>query len=128
MQLRLFFQFVIVILIGIPVVFASLLFLSPFMAFEQRADIDLFILYISTLWLLCAPALILETYRRSIRNELSRRFILWIFVLAGAALPALALAITPMATQVTFISYCYITFTGLCAGIAGALAWAWVLR
>lgn len=128
MRISLLFQQVFIIFIGMPLVFASLFYLSPFIAFEQRADMDLFILYVSTLWLLCAPVLILETYRRSIRNELCDRFIGWMFVSAGTALPTFALAITPMVTQTTFINYCYLASSGFCVGIMGALAWVWVLR
>ena len=128
MLLRPFSLFIVVVFIGIPVVFATLLFFAPFMAFEQQADADIYIFYISTLWLLCAPALIMETYRRSIRNELCGRFIVWMFALAGIALPALALAIAPTVTLFRPINYFYITFSGLCAGIAGALVVNWVFR
>jgi peptidoglycan/LPS O-acetylase OafA/YrhL len=122
------FPLFIVVLIGIPVVFATLLLFAPFMAFDQQADADIYILYIGTLWLLCAPALIMETYRRSIRNELSGRFIVWMFALAGIALPALALVLAPTVTLFRPIYYFYIIFSGLCAGIGGALVLNWVFR
>lgn len=128
MHLRPFSLFILVVLLGIPVVFATLLLFAPFMAFEQQTDADIYIFYISTLWLLCAPALIMETYRRSIRNELCGRFIVWMFAFAGIALPALALALAPTVTLFSPIYYFYIPFSGLCAGIAGALVVNWVFR
>jgi len=128
MHLRPFSLFIVVVFIGIPVVFATLLFFAPFMTFEQQADADIYIFYLGSLWLLCAPALLMETYRRSIRNELCGRFIVWMFALAGIALPALALAIAPTVTLFRPINYFYITFSGLCAGIAGALVVNWVFR
>ena len=38
MHLRPFSLFIIVVFIGIPVVFATLLLFAPFMAFDQQAD------------------------------------------------------------------------------------------
>ena len=128
MHLRPFSLFIVVVLIGIPVVFATLLLFAPFMAFEQQADAGIYIFYIGSLWLLCAPALIMETYRRSIRNELCGRFIIWMFALAGIALPAIALALAPTVTLFRPINYFYITFSGLCAGLAGALVLNWAFR
>jgi len=117
-------HYLINLLLTIPIVFSVLFYLLINSLFAQAETRDLFIFYCGGLWLICSPALILETYRRKIRDESKDRAIYSIIMATCTAIPTLALALTPAINHNTFTIYFYVALCGIFSGTAGAFFWS----
>ncbi|MDH5738004.1 MAG: hypothetical protein OEZ23_06815 [Gammaproteobacteria bacterium] len=123
MHKRTIAQFLISLLVATPLAFSGLLYFLPFTPFERPEERDIFFLYCGGLWILCSPALMMETFRRALKNELHDRPMRWTIIATCTLLPVLAYSLTPMNTPTIVAEYGTVALCGAGSGIAALLIW-----